>query len=127
MFDLSGEHAYAHLMADIQLTGRQRDILEVIERHMRDRGYPPSVREIGEAVGLTSPSTVHNHLASLQRLGFLKRDPSKPRAIEVRYDPSSGAAMERRPVRHVKTSTDQRSPAGSFLSPADVRLVMITR
>jgi repressor LexA len=88
-------------MADIQLTARQRDILEVIEQHMRERGYPPSVREIGEAVGLTSPSTVHNHLASLQRLGFLRRDPTKPRAIEVRFDPSSGAAVERRPVRHV--------------------------
>ena len=88
-------------MPDIQLTARQRDILEVIEQHMRDRGYPPSVREIGEAVGLTSPSTVHNHLASLQRLGFLRRDPTKPRAIEVRYDPTSGAAVERRPVRHV--------------------------
>src|SRR5215211_7010540 len=68
---------------------------------MRERGYPPSVREIGEAVGLTSPSTVHNHLASLQRLGFLRRDPTKPRAIEVRFDPSSGAPVERRPVRHV--------------------------
>ena len=88
-------------MPDIQLTARQRDILETIERHMRDHGYPPSVREIGEAVGLTSPSTVHNHLASLQRLGFLRRDPTKPRAIEVRFDPSSGAAVERRPVRHV--------------------------
>jgi repressor LexA len=88
-------------MPDIQLTARQRDILEMIEQHTRDRGYPPSVREIGEAVGLTSPSTVHNHLASLQRLGFLRRDPTKPRAIEVRFDPSSGAAVERRPVRHV--------------------------
>jgi repressor LexA len=88
-------------MAEAQLTARQREILEVIEQHMRDRGYPPSVREIGEAVGLTSPSTVHNHLASLQRLGFLRRDPTKPRAIEVRYDPSSGAAVERRPARHV--------------------------
>jgi repressor LexA len=68
---------------------------------VNERGYPPSVREIGEAVGLTSPSTVHSHLATLQRLGFLKRDPTKPRAIEVRYDPNSGAAVERRPVRHV--------------------------
>lgn len=101
MFDPVHEHAYAAAMVEIQLTARQRDILEMIERHMVDRGYPPSVREIGEAVGLTSPSTVHNHLATLQRLGFLKRDPTKPRAIEVRYDPSSGAAMERRPVRHV--------------------------
>jgi repressor LexA len=83
------------------LTSRQREILDVIERSMRDRGYPPSVREIGEAVGLTSPSTVHNHLSTLQRLGYLKRDPTKPRAIEVRYESSTGAAMERRPVRHV--------------------------
>jgi repressor LexA len=83
------------------LTSRQREILEVIDLHMRTRGYPPSVREIGEAVGLTSPSTVHNHLASLQRLGLLRRDPTKPRAIEVRWDPSSDAAIERRPARSV--------------------------
>jgi len=83
------------------LTQRQQDIIAFIERTVNDRGYPPSVREIGEAVGLTSPSTVHSHLATLQRLGFLKRDPTKPRAIEVRYDPNSGAALERRPVRHV--------------------------
>jgi repressor LexA len=87
--------------ASPQLTVRQRGILDVIERAMRERGFPPSVREIGEAVGLTSPSTVHTHLATLQRLGFLSRDASKPRAIEVRYDPSSGAAIDRRPVRHV--------------------------
>ncbi len=88
-------------MSDHQLTGRQRQILETIEQHMRDRGYPPSVREIGEAVGLTSPSTVHSHLATLQREGFLRRDPSKPRAIEVTWDATSGATVERRPVRHV--------------------------
>jgi repressor LexA len=83
------------------LTKRQTQILDFIEQSMRDRGYPPSVREIGEAVGLTSPSSVHAQLATLQRLGFLRRDPTKPRAIEVRYDPNSGAAVERRPVRHV--------------------------
>jgi repressor LexA len=88
-------------MSRPRLTARQRQILMIIERHMRDRGYPPSVREIGEAVGLTSPSTVHTHLNTLQRNGFLRRDPSKPRAIEVRWDPNSGAALERRPVRHV--------------------------
>ena len=100
MFDLAGERAYAMHMSE-QLTARQRGILDVIETSMRDRGYPPSVREIGEAVGLTSPSTVHSHLASLERMGYLKRDPTKPRAMEVRFDPSSGVAMERRPVRHV--------------------------
>ncbi|MCP5027283.1 MAG: transcriptional repressor LexA [Actinomycetia bacterium] len=88
-------------MSDHQLTGRQRQILETIEQHMRERGYPPSVREIGEAVGLTSPSTVHSHLATLQREGFLRRDPTKPRAIEVTWDATSDATVERRPVRHV--------------------------
>jgi len=88
-------------MPDVTLTARQREILECIEASMRQRGYPPSVREIGESVGLTSPSTVHNHLASLQRLGFIRRDPTKPRAIEVRFDAQSGAPVDRRPVRHV--------------------------
>ena len=83
------------------ITDRQRQILVVIEEHQRTRGFPPSVREIGEEVGLTSPSSVHAHLATLQRLGYLVRDPTKPRAIEVRWDPNSGAAVERRPVRHV--------------------------
>jgi repressor LexA len=88
-------------MPPTTLTARQREVLEIIEQHMRERGYPPSVREIGEAVGLTSPSTVHAHLAALQRRGYLRRDPTKPRAIEVRWDPNSDAAIERRPVRHV--------------------------
>jgi len=83
------------------LTARQLQILDFVSEQVNERGYPPSVREIGEAVGLTSPSTVHTHLASLQRLGYLRRDPTKPRAIEVRYDRNSGAAMERRPVTHV--------------------------
>jgi repressor LexA len=88
-------------MTDVQLTSRQRQILQTIEQNMRDRGYPPSVREIGEAVGLTSPSTVHSHLSTLERLGYLRRDAAKPRAIEVRWDPNSDAVMERRPVRHI--------------------------
>jgi repressor LexA len=83
------------------LTARQRQVLEIIEQHTRQNGYPPSVREIGEAVGLTSPSTVHAHLAALQRRGYLRRDPTKPRAIEVRWDPNSDAIADRRPVRHV--------------------------
>ena len=87
--------------AHTQLTDRQRGILDFIESNMRDRGYPPSVREIGEAVGLSSSATVHNHLATLQKLGYLHRDTTKPRAIEVRYEASSGVAMERRPTKHV--------------------------
>lgn len=83
------------------LTKRQLQVLEYIESAMRERGYPPSVREIGDAVGLTSPSSVHAHLSTLQRLGYLRRDPTKPRAIQVRFDPLSGATVERRPPRHV--------------------------
>lgn len=103
MFDRPAERVYAAPMTarPEKLTARQRGILEVIEQSMRDRGYPPSVREIGEAVQLTSPSTVHSHLASLQRMGYLHRDPTKPRAIEVKWDPQSDAVIERRPVRHV--------------------------
>ncbi|HKH31996.1 MAG TPA: helix-turn-helix domain-containing protein, partial [Gaiellaceae bacterium] len=57
------------------LTGRQREIYDYLSEYVHDRGYPPTVREIGEAVGLASPSTVHAHLANLERAGLLKRDP----------------------------------------------------
>ena len=82
------------------LTQRQREILDCIGQHIAERGYPPSVREIGEVVGLGSPSTVHAHLETLERLGYLRRDPTKPRAIEVIPDPSL-AEVERRPARLV--------------------------
>jgi repressor LexA len=88
-------------VVDTELTGKRREILDFIAAQLRERGYPPSVREIGEAVGLTSSSTVHTHLTTLQRQGFLRRDPTKPRAIEVRYDTNSGLAIERRPARHI--------------------------
>jgi repressor LexA len=65
-------------MGEYQLSERQRSILDFIETQMRERGFPPSVREIGPAVGLTSPSSVHGHLARLQRYGYLERDPRKP-------------------------------------------------
>jgi repressor LexA len=65
------------------LTGRQREIVDYLSEYVRERGYPPTVREIGEAVGLASPSTVHAHLANLERAGLLRRDPTKPRALEL--------------------------------------------
>ena len=77
-----------------------------------ERGYPPSVREIGEAVGLASSSTVHAHLAVLQREGYLKRDPTKPRAIEVRYDPASKAALPTGRVRQVPLVGDVAAGTG---------------
>ncbi len=89
-------------MGNHQLTDRQRSILEFIVQQMNERGFPPSVREIGAEVGLTSPSTVHSHLATLQRNGYLERDPTKPRAIKVSWDAVSGTSdVERRPFRHV--------------------------
>ena len=66
-----------------ELTDRQRQILDFIRADIHRRGFPPSVREIGEAVGLSSSSTVHAHLAALEEKGFVRRDPSKPRALEV--------------------------------------------
>src|SRR6266496_6826781 len=66
-----------------ELSQRQRKILGVIREAVTDRGYPPSIREIGEAVGLTSTSSVHSQLEALERKGFIRRDPTKPRAIEV--------------------------------------------
>ena len=65
------------------LSKRQEEILSFIKNHVDAKGYPPSVREIGEAVGLASSSTVHGHLARLEKKGFIRRDPTKPRAIEI--------------------------------------------
>ncbi|MHB8329929.1 MAG: transcriptional repressor LexA [Acidimicrobiales bacterium] len=98
------------------LTGKRQEILEFIASSLRQMGYPPSVREIGEAVGLASSSTVHAHLAVLQREGYLRRDPTKPRAIEVRYDPSSKAAMAARPVRNVPLLGDVAAGTGVLAS-----------
>jgi repressor LexA len=68
---------------DLDLTKRQKEIFDFIRRYADKTGYPPTVREIGKAVGLHSSSTVHAHLANLEKIGMLRRDPSKPRAIEL--------------------------------------------
>jgi repressor LexA len=88
-------------MSETLLTGKRREILDFIAAEVRERGYPPSVREIGVAVGLASTSTVQAHLNTLQKQGYLRRDPTKPRALEVRYDATSGAAIESRRARLV--------------------------
>ena len=80
-------------MADQKLTTRQRQIYEFIQRHTQEKGYPPTVRDIGKAIGLTSSSTVHAHLANLERLGMLRRDPTKPRAMEVLADKAKRAVV----------------------------------
>jgi repressor LexA len=83
------------------LTDRQQQILDLIDTTVRARGYPPSVREIGDAVGLSSPSTVHSHLSTLVREGYLRRDPSKPRAIEVLGMAEPDVGLTRARVRDV--------------------------
>ncbi|KOY82819.1 transcriptional repressor LexA [Lysinibacillus sp. FSL H8-0500] len=81
-----------------KVTKRQEDILAFIKEEVRTKGYPPSVREIGEAVGLASSSTVHGHLARLEQKGLIRRDPTKPRAIEI-LEPED--AIQKQNVIHV--------------------------
>src|SRR5437764_10366015 len=84
-----------------ELTGRQREIWSFLVAYVDRHGYPPTVREIGEAVGLASPSTVHAHLANLERAGLLRRDPTKPRALELvgrEREEAPAAAMARLPL-----------------------------
>lgn len=77
MFDLSA------VTPDVPvLTSRQQSVLEVLRAHMAEHGYPPTVREIGEVLGMASSSTVHSHLAALERAGIIERDPTKPRALK---------------------------------------------
>ncbi|MGG0670781.1 transcriptional repressor LexA [Sporosarcina koreensis] len=76
-----------------KISKRQQDILSFIKDEVKLKGYPPSVREIGEAVGLASSSTVHGHLARLESKGYIRRDPTKPRAIEV-LDPEGLTALK---------------------------------
>jgi repressor LexA len=87
----------------VELTGRQQEIWQFLVDYVDRLGYPPTVREIGEAVGLASPSTVHAHLANLERAGLLRRDPTKPRALELigreRREPESGSAEPREVTR----------------------------
>ena len=80
-------------MVELNLTKRQQEIFEFVKRYVSDHGYPPTVRDIGKAIGLTSSSTVHAHLANLEKLGLLKRDPTKPRALEVLVDKAKGAVL----------------------------------
>lgn len=70
-------------VAEVDLTKRQQEIFDFIKRYSEANGYPPTVRDIGKAVGLASSSTVHAHLANLEKLGLIRRDPTKPRALEL--------------------------------------------
>ena len=104
------------------LTARQRLVLDTIRASVESRGYPPSMREIGEAVGLTSPSSVKHQLTALERKGYLRRDPNRPRAIEVVHaDDSRGVATwtapdgSRTPFADPDAPLGDRVPAPSYV------------
>ncbi|AUN42960.1 transcriptional repressor LexA [Tsukamurella tyrosinosolvens] len=92
------------------MTRRQKQVLEVIRRSVRDRGYPPSIREIGDEVGLTSTSSVAHQLRTLERLGFLHRDPNRPRAVNVQ-----GAEERTAQVIQKVMEDEDRMPEPAFV------------
>ena len=129
------------------LTARQQEIWQFLVEYTDGHGYPPTVREIGEAVGLASPSTVHAHLANLERAGLLRRDPSKPRALDLighrtvaaagraasgRRDPAPAARSGRsRPARRCSPRRTSRStspfPSRSGAAPTSCSPSAATR
>ncbi len=99
------------------LTARQRLVLETIRASVAERGYPPSMREIGEAVGLTSPSSVKHQLQVLERKGYLRRDPNRPRAIEVVHpdDARTIATLDAPRVGEEHLAEDDARPAATYV------------
>ncbi|MGD6803151.1 transcriptional repressor LexA [Rossellomorea vietnamensis] len=120
-----------------KLSKRQQDILQYIKEEVKSKGYPPSVREIGEAVGLASSSTVHGHLARLESKGLIRRDPTKPRAIEVlnlEEDniprqaavnvPLIGKVTAGQPITAIE-NVEEFFPLPQHLAPADEQVFML--
>ena len=99
------------------LTARQQEIWQFLVEYTDGHGYPPTVREIGEAVGLASPSTVHAHLANLERAGLLKRDPSKPRALDLIGHRTVAAPRPSRSRRYRACRCSARSRPARLCSP----------
>jgi repressor LexA len=97
------------------LTQRQRRVLEVIHDSIERRGYPPSVREIGEAVGLSSASSVAHQLSVLQKKGWLRRDPNRPRALDVRLPGDSSRPVAASPELETATATGEQAPAPTYV------------
>ncbi len=113
---------------NMKLSKRQQDILDYIKKEVQAKGYPPSVREIGEAVGLASSSTVHGHLARLESKGLIRRDPTKPRAIEIMEDemvpkisavnvPIIGKVTAGQPITAIENVEDYFPLPDRYISP----------
>ncbi|MCM3113862.1 transcriptional repressor LexA [Neobacillus sp. MER 74] len=121
-----------------KISKRQQDILDFIKSEVKSKGYPPSVREIGEAVGLASSSTVHGHLARLESKGLIRRDPTKPRAIEI-LEADAAAHIPRNAVVNVPVvgkvtaglpitaieNVEEFFPLPESLAPADEQVFML--
>jgi repressor LexA len=121
-----------------KISKRQQDILDFIKGEVKKKGYPPSVREIGEAVGLASSSTVHGHLARLESKGLIRRDPTKPRAIEI-LEMDEGSNIPRNNVINVPVvgkvtaglpitaieNVEEYFPLPERLAPADEQVFML--
>ncbi|MFF2449754.1 transcriptional repressor LexA [Neobacillus sp. NPDC058068] len=121
-----------------KISKRQQDILDFIKSEVKSKGYPPSVREIGEAVGLASSSTVHGHLARLESKGLIRRDPTKPRAIEI-LEVDEAAHIPRNKVVNVPVvgkvtaglpitaieNVEEYFPLPESLAPADEQVFML--
>jgi repressor LexA len=102
------------------LSKRQSEIYDFVLEYVDDHGYPPTVREIGEAVGLASPSTVHAHLANLERAGYLRRDPTKPRALEVTGRGSAPAAAAGRAEPRMLPLVGESAAGGPLLAEENI-------
>jgi len=102
------------------LTKRQQEIWEFLVEYVDSHGYPPTVREIGEKVGLASPSTVHAHLANLERAGLIKRDPTKPRALELTGRVRAEAAVRDGGEVHALPLLGQIAAGGPLLAEQNV-------
>ena len=110
-------------MKTLNLSERQQQILKYIEKCVRDQGYPPSVREIGEAVGLTSSSTVHSHLNKLETLGYIRRDPQKFRALEVLGHFNAQSGMVATGLRQISPQIHSDDSNNSFRPAISIPLV----
>jgi repressor LexA len=102
------------------LTDRQREIWDFLVRYVESHGYPPTVREIGQEVGLASPSTVHAHLANLERAGMLRRDPTKPRALELLGPHRHEPIHDREPDVHRLPLVGQIAAGGPLLAEQNI-------
>ena len=110
LFDMGREDA----LMSRKITKRQQQIYDFIKEYQQEKGYPPSVREMASAVGLSSPSTVHAHLSALEARGLLKRDATKPRALELFNEDGSSVSISKSTARWSRRGWDSHSGRAEY-------------